>query len=278
MTIIPEDIHTFLYWVKDRTEAYWANNSNLINPLKDDTWLHGAKWIGLEEAQIDEIEIKYSIWFTLEHRAFLKVLHTLDRKKPLTEDHVFETPDGVLITEKSMFYNWLTDDGEIRMMLHWPYKTILHDVLKSTWLDSWGEILQSPLERERIFAEWYKQAPELLPLYAHRFLISEPQQGGNPVLSVWGADTIVYGWDLRSYLLSELEVELGLTEPYFDEEDQEWYCRTIKEAQLIRDHGNMANKEIPFWGELIEYSSGGWVYSPSEWYNKLDSDESDGKK
>ncbi|MCR6639513.1 MAG: hypothetical protein NVV82_11170 [Sporocytophaga sp.] len=39
----------------------------------------------------------------------------------------------------------------------------------------------------------------------------------------------------------------------------------------------MANKEIPFWGKLIEHSSGGWFYSPSEWYNKLDSDESDGK-
>lgn len=275
MNIIPEDINTFLYWVKERTETFWTNVSDLINELEDDTWFHGAKWIGMEESQIDEIESKYIVKFTPEHRAFLRILHTIDRKKPLTEDHVFETPDGVLITEQSFFYNWFTDDSEIRMMLDWPYRTILQDVPNRTWLNSWGEKPQSSQERERIFEQWYQQAPKLLPLYAHRFLISEPQDGGNPVLSVWGSDTIVYGWDLRSYLLDELKVELGLTESYFNEEYQEWDYRSVKEAQLIRDYGFAANKEIPFWGELIEYSSGGWVYKPSEWYKNLDSDYSE---
>jgi hypothetical protein len=82
--------------------------------------------------------------------------------------------------------------------------------------------------REVVFARWYQQAPKLLPLTGYRFIIGDPLDCSNPVLSVWGSDTIVYGWDLRSYLLNEL----GLLEQVYDEEKHEWDVQTIFELWL----------------------------------------------
>jgi len=51
------------------------------------------------------------------------------------------------------------------------------------------------------------EAPKLIPVYSHRFLPSEPLANGNPVLSVWQTDIIIYhGPDLESYF----EREFGL--------------------------------------------------------------------
>ena len=93
-------------------------------------------------------------------------------------------------------------------------------------------------EQEAVFARWYNQAPRLLPLTNHRFIISEPLQAGNPVLSVWGTDTIVYGWNLRHYLLEELPLVGG--EPAL-----------VEELKDICNREYAANRKIPFLGELI---------------------------
>lgn len=52
-------------------------------------------------------------------------------------------------------------------------------------------------------------APRLLPIYSHRYLLAEPCRAGNPVFSVYQSDIIVYGTDLRTYLLHEFADLLG---------------------------------------------------------------------
>jgi hypothetical protein len=59
MVIIPEDITEFLYWVKERTEAYWSTVP--ITTAENEKCFHGAKWIGVEEGRIDEIEKRYGV-------------------------------------------------------------------------------------------------------------------------------------------------------------------------------------------------------------------------
>lgn len=78
MTQIPENLIDFLYWVKERTERFWSlDPKTTSNDFVCEDWIYGAKWIGLSEPEIDAIEAKYSIKFTAEHRAFLKILHTI---------------------------------------------------------------------------------------------------------------------------------------------------------------------------------------------------------
>jgi len=60
--------------------------------------------------------------------------------------------------------------------------------------------LPAAFEVARRFVE---QAPRLIPIHSHRYLPAEPNTAGNPVFSVYQADIIHYGRNLRSYLLHE---------------------------------------------------------------------------
>lgn len=256
MIQIPENFTEFLHWVKERTEAFWSRDpESEEDDFQCPAWAHGAKWVGLQDAEIDEVEKKYAVTFTPDHREFLKVLHSVDRKEVIVYTDPDEEQAVEQIYERPFFYNWLTDEEEIRERLHWPYRTILEDVQRASavWLQSWGQRPDSTEEREAIFAAWYGQAPRLLPLTSHRFLVSEPCQPGNPVLSVWGSDIIAYGWNLRSYLLQELNEELRLMELVFDEQDQISYTEVRKELRDIVGPECTAavNKTIPYWEEMI---------------------------
>lgn len=220
---IPEDYTEFFYWVKERTETFWnkSNSSDDTDEYYCPEWAVGAKWIGMTDEQIDATEAKYGITFMPEHRAFLRILHTIDRKV-INE---YEEEGETNTYQSSFFYNWLEDEEEIVSRLDWPYRTIFEDVspAKGVWLKSWGTRPASVEDRERIFADWYAKAPKLLPLRSHRFLVSQADLADRPVLSVYGSDTIIYGWDLRLYLLKEITDHLDLYVPVFDEEDQCYY-------------------------------------------------------
>lgn len=86
-------------------------------------------------------------------------------------------------------------------------------------------IVEEGKERLRSFPEFelhedFENAPPLLPLLGHRFLPCEPSKEGNPVFSIWGLDTIIYGPDLLRYLL----IETGLEDFKFKDSD----CRYIR--------------------------------------------------
>lgn len=71
------------------------------------------------------------------------------------------------------------------------------------WRPDWGERPSKPRDRvmriKQAVADW----PKLAPLIGHRFLILEPCQTGNPVISIHQADAIYYGPDLGRYLCNE---------------------------------------------------------------------------
>jgi hypothetical protein len=45
-------------------------------------------------------------------------------------------------------------------------------------------------------------SPQLIPIFGHRYVVADDSQW---VLSIVGSDAIVYGEDLRDYLLIELD-------------------------------------------------------------------------
>lgn len=246
--VIPDDYTEFLYWLKERTEEKWRESER-----EEPHWLDGAGWIGMTDEEIASVEKKYDVRFVPEHRQFLKILHAVDRKE--ISEH---EDDGILYKSESPFYyNWLTDDKEVREMLDWPYREMLRDVLapNGVWLESWGEKPESAEEKTRIFGEWFRKTPKLLPLTSHRFLVSDETLADRPVLSVWGADTIVYAWSLKQFLLNEFSGELDLMDYLYDDEGN---VRTMEYgAELAeineREYELSKSKEVPFYKELISY-------------------------
>lgn len=249
---MPIDFTDFLYWVKEKTENCW---SIISENTECEQWLYGAKWQGLTDTQIDSIENEFAIRFTVEHRAFLRVLHTIDRYEIVEEE---DGQNGIQIKKRPYFYNWLIDQTAIKECISWPFDTILFDVLEGqnqVWLKSWGEKPDSDEEKEAVFIKWYHGAPKLLPLRAHTFLVSDPDLERRPVLSVWGADTIICGWSLRAYLVSQFAYELDLLEKRYSEEDKGFHYEFKADALPIFNEYFQFKLAypIPYWDEMISY-------------------------
>jgi hypothetical protein len=230
---IPEDFEEFLYWVKARTEATWA-----IGPQTDleridfafDEDQKGVTWHKpLTDIQIDTIETKYDLTFPSEYRLFLKILHTPNQKQVIEvydqeDDHEFS------IKKVSLFHDWLNDELRILELRSQQYDSIHEDIRASN-------------------------APPLIPISSNRFLVGTECDGLYPVLSAWGSDIVVYGCDLRSYLLRELRYDLGISNNVSSEEGREddWVCPEYQKILNIEypEKLNKTAKSIPFWGDFI---------------------------
>ena len=108
------------------------------------------------------------------------------------------------------FPNWRSGREEtLQEILAWPKESVL-DSFESgyLWLDSWGDRPSERAESLGIARPAVRRAPTLIPVYSHRYLPAEPILPGNPVFSVYGADTIVYGNDLAGYFHHEFEMPL----------------------------------------------------------------------
>lgn len=104
------------------------------------------------------------------------------------------------------FPDWRGHPGEA--MKAWRERLIADfhfDVLENGfWRAEWGRRPENPYESRAVVAEQLARVPALIPVFIHRAIPNEPLEPGNPVFSVWQAvDMIVYGADLRRYLLHE---------------------------------------------------------------------------
>ena len=238
---IPTNTVKFFKWVKKRTEHYWSKEYQDSIADKDDVhkcaeWLIDAKWTGFSEAEIEEVERKYSVKFTREHKLFLQILHSVNRKQPASE----------LTSERPFFYNWIRDEEEIRAKMNWAFEQILFDVLNNkTWIESWGERPKTQEMIKEVFKKQFDKSSVLLPIYTHRFILNEYEDRPNIILSIWGSDTIIYGKNFRHYLLNEIRGSLNLSKQEQKEVD------TIGE----REHNNKEYRKLPFWGEIIDANS-----------------------
>jgi hypothetical protein len=101
-------------------------------------------------------------------------------------------------------YDWRADDREIRSALEWPLEGLLFDVEHNAlWEPEWGERPRTVNARSEVVARVVSGAPKLIPLVSHRYLPSEPNEAGNPVLSIYQSDIICYGSDLADYFERE---------------------------------------------------------------------------
>lgn len=117
---------------------------------------------------------------------------------------------GLVPTSGRKFPDWTGRSEPIESALAWPVEGLISSIdHDESWLDSWGPRPRGRKQRGRLVRELVAAGPQLVPVFGHRYLAGPGDRVGNPVLSIYGSDVIVYAPGLRAYLPSEL----GLSPP-----------------------------------------------------------------
>jgi hypothetical protein len=143
--------------------------------------------------------------------------------------------------DEPAFSNWLTDADGLRARLDWVATGFaLYAVVDKWWRPNWGVRPYASERREKRVRQLVDRAPRLIPIFASCYLLAEPCQAGNPVLSIVPPDIEVYATDLRSYFLLECADLLGVDRA------------EVREDAAARILARVAEySAIPFWGDLL---------------------------
>ena len=194
----PEFGPDFLAWLRETTEAAWLQ---VEEPSLDDYrtagfigagWRRGTRWTGpLGDETIARLERRFGVHFPPQYRLFLRTLHSTT---PWMRGAAYGTGDLALYRAPG-FYDWLHDEERVRSAL--------------------GEVADTSLFAEEIDVQyggrrWLEggPSPQLLPIFGHRYVVVDDSQW---VLSIVNSDAIVYGEDLRDYLLLKLDDVISQT-------------------------------------------------------------------
>ena len=231
----------FLRWFRERTEETWRRYQTrtfeeyVASRVGGRDWQQGTCWQGgLSEQEIATIEQHYDVRFPPDYRLFLQMLHCVDR--PCVGA---KYSDGETMTPATtaLFYNWQTDAEALQAAYAWLVEGLFFDVQQNDlWLQSWGEKPTTAEAQEARVRELMNAAPRLIPVSGHRYLLAEPCEAGNPVLSIYQSDMIIYGVDLHDYFLTEFGTLIGGGRSYGSRLTQEKF---------------EAYQTIPFWGEFL---------------------------
>src|SRR6266540_4551702 len=259
---------TFLDWFRDRTEEFWATvpRQRLRKALAryvrmgigGSSWQRNMRWTGgLSDDEIAQAERRWGLRFPPDYRLFLQRLHAPDR--PLLGAHFedkgqdpppktlartsWDEEQDMVLSEKPSFYNWLNDVDALQDAFNWLIEGLEFDVeCNELWESSWGPKPATLDEQKARVHELVEAAPKLIPVIGHRYLLAEPCVPGNPVLSIYQSDVVVYGADLRDFLLHELGDWLGL---------RDWQTMEVLQSKRASDRDESYYDAIPFWGGLI---------------------------
>ena len=233
----------FLEWFRSTTERNWAAwqaryfEGTEYAAFGSAPWQQHARWLdGLSDDAIDSLERTWSVRYPPDLRLFLRRLHAADRPPPVPSIRLVSVPPvQAPFFHYFGFYNWSLDTDALRWAFAWPLDGLYWDLeYADLWHDSWGRRYTDLDDRKKRVAELVAQAPRLIPLLGHRYLLAEPCRAGNPVLSVYQSDIVVYGGNLRDYLFAEFANFLG-----------------SPGSATVPDDAEASWRTIPFWGEFL---------------------------
>ena len=143
---------------------------------------------GLTDEEFEKIEKFYSIKFPISLRTLYKSF----------------LPE---------FYNWRDFSEEnvnkIKYYLNWPIEGILFDIQNNGFQKKcFGQRTNDINENKKIALEFLENSnnetvPNLIPVYAHRYVPCYPDIMDIPVISVYQTDIVFYGKNLEDYFKSE---------------------------------------------------------------------------
>jgi hypothetical protein len=178
--------------LRETTEAAWQK---LAEPSLDDfrqagfigaLWRPGTRWTGpLDDETIMQVERRFGVHFPPQYRLFLQTLHSTT---PWRRGADYGT-GGLAVYRAPGFYDWLHDEEYI-------HAAMIEVADTSAFAEE--------IDRANGGGRWLEggPSPQLLPIFGHRYVVDDDAQW---VLSIVGSDAIVYGEDLRDYLLIELD-------------------------------------------------------------------------
>ncbi len=162
---------------------------------------------GLFDSEVMAVESRFAFRFPPDLRAFLQSALPYGRRFPdrrSGDDSAL--PAGTMQTLTThRFPDWRSgDESALRDWFDLPRQGVVFDIKHNGfWLEEWGPRPRSLAEAQRVAEQLIDAAPRLVPVYMHRMMPAEPHLPGNPVFSVHQTDIIVYGTDLRDYLVHE---------------------------------------------------------------------------
>jgi hypothetical protein len=138
---------------------------------------------GLSLSQLTAAENRVGCRFPPDLRWFLQIALPIGDDWPDWRD-----PDSPFIADR----------------LDWPARGMAFDIEHNAfWWPAWGSRPVDLDEAIAVARAHLQTVPRLIPIVSHRYLPAEPEEAGNPVLSVYQTDIIYYGRDLRDYFMNE---------------------------------------------------------------------------
>jgi hypothetical protein len=140
---------------------------------------------GLSETELATLENELDFTFGPEHRELLSLALPLG----------------------GPWVNWRNAPAEkLRGRLDWPVDSVIFDVHHDGfWPVSWGKRPLGEEAAERVARAHLALVPQLVPVFAHRYLASDAEYAPSPVFSVYQTDVIMYGDNLLDYVSHEFE-------------------------------------------------------------------------
>jgi hypothetical protein len=136
------------------------------------------------------------------------------------------------LDESPSFYNWIDGQDSIQAAL----EGIVHGLIFAATGEAEPNKVQ---ETEQNIRSAVAAAPKLIPIIGNRFLLAEPFQAGNPVLSIHQSDIVVYAANLRDFFLDGFVDPMTLSPHDRDE---------VKKARSRAVHWTDSGS-IPYWLE-----------------------------
>lgn len=139
---------------------------------------------GISRKEIDQLQILFGFDFPWEYREMLSLFSNLDR--PTISINPEDETD-ITFNQDNFFYQYPED-----------YE-------KSRWIID--ELNDNKAEAELVLTEAGFDVSKIvgfIPMHHHRVLVVFEDKYLSPVISVWGADIIMFGNNLREYLKYEL--------------------------------------------------------------------------
>ena len=170
---IPDD---FFFWLKKTSEEHWAHveiNRDIygFQVQKDTKWLRG-----LSDEEIAKYEQEMGFSFPDIYKTYLR--HMNGTEKP-TINVYGECGDPYRYA--SGYYSYPRDLDVVKDMIKWIH-------------NDFG-VTPEAIEENEI--------PHIMPIVSHRFLVVD-RCARNPVLSMYGSDTILYAPSLESFTVNDI--------------------------------------------------------------------------
>lgn len=140
---------------------------------------------------------------------------TLDELKQIEKIYQIKFPSSLrdflmmALPISKGFYNWrnMQDDNIqfIKKVINKPVSDIYNMAEEVYWCDDWGEEPKDEKIISEEVRERLKEAPKLLPIYAHRYMPMVLDKNP-PIISIHDIDIIYYGENLEDYF----KIEFGM--------------------------------------------------------------------